>query len=237
MTISTAIGAVNKLGAIALVTPFYEGYQPLGKNSTDDALLFHIEAENSFTLQSDITDHVVEDNTNLQDHIGLKPITITVRGFIGELNTSKSKALQIAQIAVDKLFLVQDFIPEITLTALRAYNLAEQAYRLAQNVNDQFIAQFDDSEIQNKQQKFADRLLKYWKDRTLFDVQTPWFKYTNMAIQNLTVIQEEDDPTKSDFQITFKEVKFAQTVVTGEDEESTGRAFYQRQEAVNTGYV
>ena len=45
--------------------------------------LFHYNGEESITLDADITDHFVESNVALQDHIARRPVTYSVTGYIG----------------------------------------------------------------------------------------------------------------------------------------------------------
>jgi len=47
--------------------------------------VFDIREDENITLKADITDHFVEDNSTIQDHISLKPIKISLRGFVGDL--------------------------------------------------------------------------------------------------------------------------------------------------------
>lgn len=47
-------------------------------------LCFHIIQGEQMTLSTDITDHIVEDHTSVQDHITIKPRTYTMRGLISE---------------------------------------------------------------------------------------------------------------------------------------------------------
>jgi len=51
--------------------------------------LFDIEGTSQITLEADITDHYVEDNTAIQDHIALKPEKITLKGYQGEVVTTE----------------------------------------------------------------------------------------------------------------------------------------------------
>lgn len=46
---------------------------------------FYVSQEDNIKMQCDITDQYVEDNTSIQDHIGIKPLTFTLRGKIGDL--------------------------------------------------------------------------------------------------------------------------------------------------------
>ena len=52
---------------------------------TDDlAFYFHIIQSEQVTLSTDITDHIVEDHSMVQDHITIKPRVFTMRGLIAE---------------------------------------------------------------------------------------------------------------------------------------------------------
>ena len=51
--------------------------------------VFDIKKEYKYNLSSDITDHYVEDNVAIQDHIGLRPIILEVTGSIGEITLSE----------------------------------------------------------------------------------------------------------------------------------------------------
>ena len=64
------------------------------KNS-QRGFLFNILGEEVVTLTADATDHYVEDNSAIQDHIALKPITITLHGYIGEVNNVPPKMSQL----------------------------------------------------------------------------------------------------------------------------------------------
>ena len=47
--------------------------------------IFDIDGTVTHQLESDITDHYVEDNTAVQDHIALRPEKITLKNYQGEL--------------------------------------------------------------------------------------------------------------------------------------------------------
>lgn len=47
-------------------------------------LCFHTITSEQLTLANDITDHIVEDHTSVQDHITIKPRTFTMKGLISE---------------------------------------------------------------------------------------------------------------------------------------------------------
>lgn len=55
-------------------------------------LFFQTVTDDTVNFQSQITDNWVENNTAIQDHIAVSPITITMRGLIGELVYSSAEA-------------------------------------------------------------------------------------------------------------------------------------------------
>jgi len=91
--LSSSTTSMTALSNLALVVPQVAGlfassanpkntvgYQPqnpqnlLGQiGGGQPALLFHYEGEQRATIESDITDHYVEDNTAIQDQIALRP--------------------------------------------------------------------------------------------------------------------------------------------------------------------
>lgn len=237
--------AAQALSNLVLVSPQKTiGYQPQNKNSQTGqqppALLFHYEGEQTVALESDITDHFIEDNTAIADQIALKPEIVTTHGFIGELNNVPPKALALLQFLANKLTAVDAYTPVLSQTALIAYNEAFLAYQVAQNVitagvsawssltgqdgenvigsngiGNQFNA--DTGEVKNnqsKQQIAFQQFYGYWRSRTLFTVQTPWAVFQNMAIKSLRAIQDAETRMITDFEVQFKMMRFASTTST-----------------------
>lgn len=62
-------------------------------NYDNVSFIFDLKKDYKFNLSSDITDHYVEDNVAIQDHIGLKPIILDVAGSIGEVDLESHTAI------------------------------------------------------------------------------------------------------------------------------------------------
>jgi len=234
--ISAAASAISALDGIATVMPNERGYyaQKEDKSLDNTAMLFHIEDENTATLQSDVTDHAVEDNTIRNDQISIKPEIVTVRGYIGELNNVLPNELTVAREAQEKLISISGYEPEFTTETLRALNQAEQAYFTSQNAKKLKTSLIDkDATNQTKQQEVFQRFFSYWKKKTLFTVITPWGKFSDMSIQVVKATQG-DTETMSDFSITFKKVRFASTTFTP-DVAKYGRLVNQSAQVTNNG--
>lgn len=187
------------------------------------AFVFDYDGENTILLESDVTDHFVENNTTIQDQIALKPEVITVQGFVGELNDILPKALQPLKEIADKLTVVSGYIPSLSVTALNILNTAAQAYAVANLVNDAASSAWDTiisgsaADIQTKQQIAFNKFYAFWQNRQLFSVSTPWNAFGNMVIKSLRAVQDADTRMITNFEITFKKMRFAQTVtLTGQ---------------------
>lgn len=227
--IASATTAATALSNLILVTPqTIVGYQPQNPPNADGtpsnsaaqpSILFHYEGENTVVLESDITDHFIEDNTAIQDQIALKPIIITTQGFVGELNDIAPKQLQVLQTLANKLTVIDAYTPVISQTALLAYNEALLLYNTASNAATAAVSAWNSvtgsaNPNQTKQQIYFGQFFGYQQSRTLFTVQTPWNVFNNMAIMSLKAIQSPDSRMISDFEITFKQLQFAQTITT-----------------------
>ncbi len=257
--LSSQMVTAQALNNLILVWPQEStGIQPQtqiygGKVSNGEKFLFNYEGEQSVTLSSDITDSYVEQNYAVQDHISLTPELITTQGFIGELNNVVPEELQPLKTAAEKLTVIDAYQPVLSLSGIRAYNAALQAYQAAQILRAQGIQAWDtigkggstlneiDSSVQgaefarsvefrsqNKQQVAFQKFYGYWKARVLFTVQTPWAIFKNCAIQEIVATQAEDTRVVSSFNLTFKTINVASTSLTlvEKSDDFTGRAYF-----------
>lgn len=267
--LSTATNAALSLSNLVLATPntgvkasATQGYQPLLKPNPDGSvangklpptLLFHYEGEQSFSVESDITDHYIENNTAIQDQIALKPEIVTTTGFIGELNDLLPGVLRSLTPMVDTLTVISAYAPAQSTTALNQFNRAAQLYDNASKIAQSAVAAysslssaFSDEDtgqqigntgvftagsalIQNKQQQMFQQLYGYWSNRTLFNIQTPWAIITDMAIQSIKAVQDADNRMASAFNVTFKKIRTASTTLEkgGLGSQLAGRAGIQ----------
>lgn len=242
-TLAPATTAATALSNLVLVSPqAVKGYQPQNPSGSTTqqppAFLFDYEGEQTVSIESDITDHFIENNTTIQDQIALRPEIVTTHGFIGELNNIAPKALQLLQSLAEKLTVVSAYTPVLSETALIAYTEAFFLYQVAANVANSAVSAWSSinntggenvigsnglennvfnsstgqiSNNQNKQQVAFQLFYGYWNSRTLFTVQTPWAIFQNMAIQRLRAIQDAETRVITDFEVVFKMMRFART--------------------------
>lgn len=233
--LSSLTTSATALSNLILVSPQANlGYQPQNRSSDPTAqqppsILFHYEGEQSVAIESDITDHYVEDNTAIQDQIALKPEMITTHGFIGELNNVTPAGLSLLKTAAEKLSVISAYTPGLSTTALLAYANAFQLYQVGSNAINAAVSAWSSitgtngenvidsnglvtsNQNQSKQQICFQQFYAYWRTRTLFTVQTPWAIFKNMAIKNLRAIQDAETRMITDFEVTFKMIRTAQT--------------------------
>lgn len=182
-----------------------------------ETLLFNYEGEQTVTLESDITDHYVEDNTAIQDQVALRPEIVTTHGFIGELNNVVPPLLVPLRIVADKLTTINAYTPGLSETAILAYNQAFQAYQLAKALANNSVNAWNSlnngAQNQTQQQLYFTKFQAYWTNRTLFTIQTPWAIYNNMAIKTVRAIQDAETRMITDFELTFKKIRFSTTIL------------------------
>lgn len=270
----SATTTATALSNLILVTPqSTQGYQPQVRESSTNnqtnlqqppSILFNYEGEQTVTIESDITDHYVENNTAIQDQIALRPEIITTHGFIGELNDIAPVLLQPLQAIANRLTVIDAYTPVLSQTAIIAYNEAFQAYQLGSNIVNAAVSAWSTinnvtggglnvissdglgtafnpltgivNGNQSKQQVAFQQFYGYWRSRILFTVQTPWAVFKNMAIRSLRAIQDEKTNVITDFEVQFKMIRFASTTtVTTQTNSRQGRNFNQAQPVINLG--
>ncbi len=207
--------------------------------------VFDYEGETTVQSQAEITDHYLESNDPVQDHIAIKPFRLTLRGYTGELaQKSPGGVVGALSIIQNKLTAVEAYAGKYTPGALLAI---QRAVTTAQNTVNQINLGL--AKIQNivgflpgaapqksKQQKAFAQLVALQTSRQVFTVETPYRYFDSMVIESLTFIQPEDTKDWSDISITLKQMRFVQvqTVSTSNDTFG-GRAAYQRQDPVSQG--
>lgn len=113
----------------------------------NQAFVFDLKKDYKLNLSSDITDHYVEDNVAIQDHIGLKPIIIEVVGSIGEVrlnekdrfdrvtkdkgNLTAEKEFSAVDSYLNRMGSLTSFAPNIMNQARDIYDSAKNVYNTA----------------------------------------------------------------------------------------------------------
>lgn len=210
---------------------------------------FHIPETEIVKFENDITDHYVDTNTAVQDHIAQKPITITLTGLVGDYFYSNNKLEDLVALIIPTMTLVKEFLPEIrnatSFLKLRKYNQETKltadgqiaagldAVKYKFNAMDLFTLFQSLYKLKSAQTRAFIFFECMWKSRALFSVETTWKRYDNMVIQSLQPKRDKNADI-TEFSITFKQISFTQTL-TETAEEYKNRVEQQQAEIVNKG--
>lgn len=190
---------------------------PNGAPPGVSGFLFHIIDVEEMSVDSDVTDHFVEQNFAIQDHVSLKPIRFTLRGYMGELvdivgvssNPILSTILALAPLVqANPLFNTQDaqVYAGIALQSAQATNVINQIPSLFSLISNL-------SNVQTQQQEAYNFFLNMRNNRQLVTIQTPYGLLVNYIIENFRARQPGDSRFMSDFNVTFKQIQVVSTAV------------------------
>lgn len=200
---------------------FVGGLGTLGING----FVFDIAEECEISLESEITDHYVEDGTAVQDHIALRPEKVTLRGYVGEIVYNTSGESGFVRQAAEKLTTIASYLPVVS-------NYANKIYNDITNINfkkDSFLTSVDKlfdvggdvykayRDINIPQDKQGEAFIYFEalrNSRKLLTVQTPYRYYTDMAIETVKIVQDAQTRDGSDVEVTLKKIRFAQVTTS-----------------------
>ena len=203
---------------------FVGGLGTLGING----FVFDIAEECEISLESEITDHYVEDGTAVQDHIALRPEKVTLRGYVGEVVYNTGGEPGFIQKASEKLTIVTSYLPVISNYASKVYNNIASINlesetgdvatfeKLFEAGGDVFKAYRDINLPKDKQSEAFIYFEALRNSRKLLTVQTPYRYYTDMAIETVKMVQNAQTRDGSDVEVTLKKIRFARVVTSAQ---------------------
>ena len=195
-----------------------------------DGFLFDILEDEEIRLEAEVTDHFIEDNTAIQDHVALRPLHFTLKGFVCELNNVAERNLGALFSKAESLGDIGGLAPEFSDQCAQIYskinNVASKIdnyVNQANNIFDLFNAR---GTTANNQQKAFDYFYKLWESRQPCTVETPYKIYTNMIITMVSAIQRGESNMQSMFSVSFKQIRVVDTLTLGVGASpiATGRA-------------
>lgn len=187
--------------------------RPLGApNLTGvSGMVMDILDDEEIVVDSDITDHYVEQNYAVQDHIALKPLRFTLRGYVGELVDDIPNALANIFTQVTGLTTLGGLAPEFNVQDSQFYAKLNNVLQLGTNVLKQVknaYQLFNQSvTTTNRQQTVYQYFFNMWKTRQLCTVETPFAIFENMAIESIRALQTGETNVISEFTVTFKQIQ------------------------------
>lgn len=182
---------------------------------------FDYQEQEEHELEAEIPDHWLEDNTAAHDHIAVKPVRVTLSGYVGELVLPASTlytllgALTAATNLLSQLpvFLgaqtpgnEQSIAQAISQAQSVVVQVGQSIARAAQLAN--LLSGILNGPSRNKQQLAYLQLKAYWQAGIIFTVHTPFETLTNMAIESVRPISPSDSKDWSKFVVRMKQLQF-----------------------------
>jgi len=198
--------------------------------------LFDLPINDNVTLAAQISDHWLETNVAVQDHIAIEPLKITLTGIVAELIYTKSAIETYIQQVLDRLSPLGILTPAQSISAKKYLSEASRLKSAVSSAIGQLsdLAEvFSDTYGKNKQQKAFDTLSNFFENRAILTVETPWKTFKSMAIVSLSFEQAEDTKEMTTITASFKEMRFVETTV--KKEKLAGRIAKQKEPMADKG--
>ena len=203
------------------------------------SVYFDVLQEHSVSIQNQITDNYIENNTSIQDHIAQNPLIVSLHGLSGEVvysaprkaldwlyektNTfiqerfNSGNPMANTNLLTDKLTIIPALLPSVD-------NVAQTAKNTIQYVEASVERYKKIIDVQNYTNEFREtRLRQIYNDlaqlranNTLLIVETPYQTFDNMVIQSVTLTQGNENFV-TDISMTLKQINFATTYTTKPD--------------------
>lgn len=179
--------------------------------SSVSGFVFDIIDDETINFESDITDHYVEANYAIQDHIAQRPLRFTLKGFAGELTDFFSKNSLDLLNAIQTLGSVAGLNPPFAAQAAQVYadaaGVVSQVNQYIQQVSNLKNVFTDTNTSSTKQQLGYRYFFKLWQTRQVCVIETPFEIFESMVIERVQVTQRGDTKEVSDFEVTFKQIR------------------------------
>ena len=201
--------------------------------------IFNVVEDEEISIESDITDHYVEDNNAIQDHVALRPERFTVRGFVGELSQLFPSDLLKVVTKVQRLVVLTNYIPTLTNQATQKSTKIEndniQHLNPIENAQHLYDIFADKNTTATKQQQAFNFFYTMYLSRQFFIVETPYNIFDNMVIESMKIVQGGETNLISDFSITFKKIRVAETQFLPTQNVFDGRSEAMKSSALEKG--
>lgn len=232
----------------------------VGKNSVDiDGFSFHIVDREQVEMECDVTDHYLDANRPVQDHIAWKPVRVTLQGKIGEYfnDVSENKGYSVAYYQVmgnvnaylpknmqfdmvrkvkselSRLTIGNDVVNRITNTITsNAYGIL---LGMLKQLNFDLITPFEE-QVKLEKTKQTEAFLKLqglWKAGLPLTLKTSWRTYEDMIITSVKPLRDNNADV-TEFTVTLKQLQLTQSL-TMSKKTAKERTANQKAEVVDNG--
>jgi hypothetical protein len=189
--------------------------------------IFDVPGEDSIVLNSDITDHYAENNSFVNDHVVLRPIEITLSGYMGPLSYKPPQGVRGALRTLNSRLeevdgYLGDRTPGFVQESQQVINRVERGLSTINRVLSQgrnIVGLFAGEDVNNDPQRVAFRTLVALRNsRQIVSIQTPWAFFDGYIIKNVGFTQGEESEFISDIRVTLKEFRVTETEIIQYDE-------------------
>lgn len=233
-SLTNFVDLASTAGEMFLVAP---------QNLRSEVYVFDTRSDEEISLESDITDNWVEDNSTMQDHIGLRPMQITLTGYVGELKNTPRNPVQAITRGLSPITNSVGFLaPELTEQSQYILNRANEVYGIYEKANktvgrlETLLGDVPVPDEASKQQQAFGRFYELWRTRQLCTVYTPFGAFNSMAILKVTANQGEESAYCSTFTVSFKQVRIADSLTVYKDtKKSAGRTAQTLSKKIDKG--
>ena len=195
---------------------------------------FNVPETETVKFESEITDHFTDTNSAIQDHIALKPVTITCTGFVGDYFYSVNQIEDFLALITPTLTLVTEFIPQIRAITQKEKvdtsslasvvqkqdngnyminsGIGEERYKYTFNGMDLFTLFQGLYKLKSAQARAFFFFEALRNSRATFSVETSWKRYDNMVVLSLQPKRDRNADI-TEFSVTFKQMEFTESKV------------------------
>lgn len=187
--------------------------------------VFDVPTGEEITLPADVTDHPTENGSFVSDHVVVKPVMVTLSGYVGNLvyrSPQPGSVEYVADQITSKLLAVNAFLGPLTQGATQkaaaavsqvgyVASLANAVKKKATNV----INFLKGAEKEPDPQTIAYHELKaLWKSKQIVSLQTYWEFFGTMIITNVSARHDDKADDYTDISITLKEIRLVDVETT-----------------------
>lgn len=193
---------------------------------------FHVSKSEQIKMENEITDHYIDTNSAVQDHIAQKPVTLTLNGLHGEYFYTVHQIKNIVGKVIPAISLVKQFLPKFASETMKNKmkkldSVKVQAIRedggtpVFKGGISKEVTTFNTLDLWNMFQELyplksaQTRAFFFfeamWKSRAVFSVETSWKHYDNMVIQSITALRDNNADI-TDFTLVFKQLNFTKSM-------------------------
>ena len=212
---------------------------------------FHIPLTEQIKMENEITDHFIDTNSAVQDHIAQKATIITLTGLQGEYFYSANEIQDMLAKITPTMSLVKQFLPKVDAATQQSKirKAKEEAAKFSpengiisggvtKGVNDfngidLYKAFQNIYKLKSAQTRAFLFFEAMFKAKALFSIETTYKRFDNMAIL-LLMPKRDENADITDFTVSFKQIRFTESKSESINN-AAGRTALQMSKPVNKG--